>query len=111
MQRSLSIKQRSDIGQMNPAFGEHNLQSLLTVMRRMHVAARDHQWTEVDQLDQKRCEILNDVHLALDVSDSTSRAALAEIIELDQEVIKEIHRGMDLAALMTDPDTGKFSQL
>lgn len=87
---------------MNHSNTGNSLQSLLTVMRRMHIAARDHQWGEVDLLDKQRSYMLKDVAMSFDTTDSQSRSALAEIIELDQEVINEIHRGMDLAALMTD---------
>lgn len=77
----------------------------------MHVAARDHQWSELDLLDKQRSDMLSDVSMTFDTSDSQSRSALAEIIELDQEVINEIHRGMDLAALMTDTPDGSLQTL
>ena len=80
-------------------------------MRRMHIAARDHQWSELDLLDQQRSKMLDDVSRSFDAADSQSRSALAEIIELDQEVINEIHRGMDLAALMTDTPESAFQPI
>lgn len=71
-------------------------------MRRMHVAARDHQWGDVETLDQMRCSMLEEMEVVPELGNSESRAALVEIMELDNEVINEIERGMDLAALMTD---------
>jgi len=81
---------------------EATLQELLTLMRRMYVAASEGKWETVNELDVLRNEIFdsaNDENPG--TTSSISKAAVSEIIELDQAVISLADHGMQQIAAQT----------
>ena len=74
---------------------EQTLQELLTLMRRMYVAALNEQWEAVNELDSLRNSIFDSLTHSPNRSSSVATAAISEIIELDQAVLSLASAGMN----------------
>lgn len=66
---------------------EPDLKELLTIMRRMHVAAKASNWEVVDSLDGLRQSFLHTLKACPDISDQRNSVMICEIIDLDQAVL------------------------
>ena len=64
-----------------------DLKELLTIMRRMHVAAVDGNWDTVDLLDMERQSFLCAMTTCPDLADHHNHSMVREIIDLDQAVL------------------------
>lgn len=73
---------------------EKTLQELLTLMRRMYVAALDDQWETVNELDVVRNGIFDTLNPCPNKGTSVTKAAVSEIIELDQAVLSLASAGI-----------------
>lgn len=82
---------------------EPDLKDLLTIMRRMHLAATSCQWETVETLDEQRQLFLDRVSVNPEVTTRFDRAALREIIELDHAVMLLASQGLELIAHLTHP--------
>lgn len=75
-----------------------DLSTLLTVMRRMHVAALGDDWAQVHALEEQRNDLIH--ALVLDEASLTlaDQAAVGEIVELDGLISMLIsHQMLDIA--------------
>ncbi|MBX2826352.1 MAG: flagellar protein FliT [Gammaproteobacteria bacterium] len=71
-----------------------DLKELLTIMRRMHVAAVDGNWDTVDKLDNQRQTFLRSLTECPDLDDHHNNSMVCEIIDLDQAVLGLANAGM-----------------
>lgn len=71
-----------------------DLKELLTIMRRMHVAAVHGNWDTVDTLDNLRQSFLRTLTQCPDLDDHHNNAIVCEIIDLDQAVLGLANAGM-----------------
>lgn len=80
---------------------EQTLQELLTLMRRMYVAAREGHWDKVNELDSMRNTIFDSLDNTGCSATSVTRAAISEIIELDQAVLALADHSMSQIAMQS----------
>lgn len=66
---------------------EPDLKDLLTIMRRMHLAAETKDWEAVDSLDGLRQNFLHTLSACPDMNNQYNSAIICEIIDLDQAVL------------------------
>jgi len=80
---------------------EQTLQELLTLMRRMYAAACQGNWETVNELDVLRNKIFDSLSSGPNTGTSITKAAVSEIIELDQAVLSLADHGMQQIAAQT----------
>ncbi len=80
---------------------EQTLQELLTLMRRMYAAASEGKWETVNELDALRNNIFASHSKGPECESSVTKAAVSEIIELDQAVLSLADHGMQQIAAQT----------
>jgi len=71
-----------------------DLKDLLTIMRRMHLAAEQGNWDAVDTLDNLRQGFLRTLTECPDLADHHTNSIVCEIIDLDQAVLSLANAGM-----------------
>ncbi len=82
-----------------------DLGDLLTIMRRMHCAAANGDWDQVDTLDGQRTSFLDQISencaTTTSVDVNICRAMISEIAELDQAVTDLLNQSFEWAAGQT----------
>ncbi|MBX2880367.1 MAG: flagellar protein FliT [Granulosicoccus sp.] len=83
---------------------ESDLRDLLTIMRRMHVAAEADNWDAVDSLDGLRQNFLHTLSECPDLSSQHNTSIICEIIDLDQAVLNLATSAMSVVASAVSTD-------
>lgn len=82
-----------------------DLGDLLTIMRRMHGAASNGDWDQVDSLDGQRSFFLDEISAAPVQDANICRAMISEIAELDLAVTELLNQSFEWTAGQTPGQT------
>lgn len=85
----------NDINQKNQQTQKSNMSSLLKIMQRMHIAAKDNDWHLVGELDQLRNNLLSNLNIKNGATIENTGIKAKEILTLDKEVMALAGQALD----------------